>query len=912
METRVFLDKVLPQEGGDYFGASIAPDNKYKQNKLDSLDALTTYIEDKKQQRHNVYFATGVYEDKREARFTQLKKSLYVDIDTGEGKPYETKKQAVTEVFRFIKDTGFLRPSIIVDSGNGIHCYWVLDKPIELREWVALAEALKTLCESASLDVDSKVTTDAARILRVPGTVNYKDPANPKTSKVVYSTPNEYSVGELKAALSVSAPTDGALSLLKGTVDGDDLSGGLEYKDEPRYAAHMVEKCEVFKETLETGGDGQTEPLWMHQLQLLAFCEDGDEYVHQVSDGHDEYDFRRTEKKFALQTRKVAAGTIGPIRCETLGLYNPDACANCQWKGHISTPLQLGRKAPDMPYGWKQDEKHIYRVSVAKDPDTGLDVTGWEKVLGFTMTDVSVYQSLGEEKETIFEFERTVDGYAATVRMKITEGFLRNPTAVAGATYGIPLTKAEGFHFKDLIVSFQQQMEKARTIKLLTPSLGWQLLGNEESFVLPAGAATKSGTIEKVVFRDTSLRDIYTPKGEKDVWLDISHKLTALNRHANNAAVLSSFASPLMKFSGVNSGLLSIYSPESGTGKSTAILVGQAVWGDPVRGVNSLQDTPNSVIHKLGYINNLPAYWDEVRLGREPYQFLNMIFQLSQGKERSRLNVDITQRATGTWRTLFVVATNSSLRDHADIIDAHTTASKLRIFEVEAEPITDAQTLDIFPPALQQNYGQVGEEYALWLATNQTEAQAMVKKAQALISQKVDAKQDERFWLATCSTLLAAAMITKKLGYTSVDVATFAAWLVDEYRKARAFVRREGDVPQRHAWDWMSEYLSSHSGQVVVTDHLSSRDNKGFGNILHEPKHGAIIGCEGGDRMRILKKPFLSWLYKQGADPSTVVKMLIADGAIEVRAQYTGGLRGQSNSRSYCLEFDKYSELDPD
>tara|TARA_R110002167_G_scaffold117114_2_gene292798 strand:- start:5215 stop:7941 length:2727 start_codon:yes stop_codon:yes gene_type:complete len=908
METREFLDRVLPLEGGQYFGASIGPDDRYKQNKLDSIDALAAYIESRNKQRHNVYFATGVYDDRREAKFTQFKKALYLDIDTGDGKPYATKKEAVGEVLRFVKDTGFLRPNIIVDSGNGIHCYWVLDAVISLRDWLVCAEQLRQRCADGSLDVDSKVTTDAARILRVPGTVNYKNPSDPKTSKVIYSIPREYTIGELREALDVPERT-GALAALHdvGGGDGEDLAAGVGFRDEPRYAAHMVQKCKVLKNTLATGGSGQVEPLWMHQLQLLAFTEDGEEYIHQVSDGHEAYDFRRTEKKFAVQQQKVVEKTVGPIRCSTLGLYDPESCDTCQWKGHITTPIQLGKEASDMPYGWKQDEKSIYRVSVATDKETGQSVANWEKVLAFTMADVSIYQSVGEEKQTVFEFDRTAGSHSATYRLLVTESLIRNPAAVANAQYGIALTKSEGFHFKDLIVSFQQQMEKSRTVRLLTPSLGWQKLGKEEGFVLPAGAHMPDGSIEKVVFKDTSLRDIYAVKGERQVWLDISHSITAQNRHANNAAMLASFASPLMRFSGVNSGLLSVYSPESGTGKSTAILVGQAIWGDPVKGVNSLSDTPNSVIHKLGYINNLPAYWDEVRLGREPTQFLNMIFQLSQGKERSRLNVDITQRATGTWRTMFVVATNSSLRDHADVIDTHTTASKLRIFEVEVPTISDEETLDIFPPDLHNNYGHIGVEYAKYLASNASYVEAVVKKAQAYLTKKLDVKQDERFWLATTSTLLAAAIISSKLGYTKVDPKAFGEWLINEYRKSRACLHRE-DAPKRRSWDWVTEYLASHSGQMVVTDHLSGRDKKGFGNILYEPKHGTIIGTEGGNRIRLMRKSFSVWLYKQGADPTAIIKLLKIDGAVETRAQYTGGTQGQANSRVWCVEFDKPDE----
>jgi hypothetical protein len=73
-------------------------------------------------------------------------------------------------------------PSVIIDSGGGYHCYWLLDEPYLLTtdqerqhakdvqaRWVAFVQS----------DDDSK---DLARVLRIPGTLNYKyDPARPIT-----------------------------------------------------------------------------------------------------------------------------------------------------------------------------------------------------------------------------------------------------------------------------------------------------------------------------------------------------------------------------------------------------------------------------------------------------------------------------------------------------------------------------------------------------------------------------------------------------------------------------------------------------------------------------------------------------------------------------------------------------------
>ena len=899
METRNFLEKVLPLSGGDYFGASVGPNSKFSQSKLDSIDALTSYVTAKKQARHDVYFATGVYDDRREAQRTQFKKALYVDIDVGEGKPYDTKKEAVTEIYRTVKDSELLRPSILVDSGNGIHAYWVLDNAITLDEWVVLATALERLCAMHNLDVDSKVTSDAARILRVPGTSNYKGGDHGKPASVLKGVPYvEYTIDQIRDSLDMQSGS--ALAELAGLV-GDDLSAGRSYEDTPRYAAHMVERCKVFEDTIHTGGAGQQEPLWMHQLQILAFCEDGDEYIHTISDGHDNYDFKRTAQKYAIQKQKAAAKRVGPIKCSTLALYKSEQCKVCPHNGAITTPLQLGVKAPDLPYGWKQDDKAIYR-SVASVNDAGITVFDWEKAINFTMHDVEVY---GEDGDTIINFTMGRSSGKRELAVLLDDKFIKNPEAVLVSAYSIPVKKNSALAVKELLVAFMEAASNARSIKTANTKLGW----HGDTFVLPEGVHSISGTTP-VPLPSTSLRKMYTPTGSRDSWIDTSHKLTALDRQANNALIVASFAAPLISMTKVSSALFSVYSPESGTGKSTSLKVGQAVWGDPVKGTNSLSDTPNSVINKLGYINNLPAYWDEVQLGKDPRKFIDMIFQLTQGKERSRLTTDISQREVGSWHTMLVVATNSPLMGHADAIDTQTTASKLRIFEVRAEEIEDNNNIDsmlnVFK--LEGNFGHIGVEYASWLASHKDEVKKVLAVCGQTLEQSLNVRPDERFWIATCTAMLAAAHLSVKLGYTKIDVVRFKEWLIGEYKTMRSYVRRES-ISSRSCWDWVSEYLGAHAGQLVITERLGKvgKVGGGFGKILHEPAHGAVLGVKAGDTIRLHRKSFVDWMHKNGGNHLEVERQLKESGATTPRTVYTGGMMGQTNARVACLEF-RYRE----
>jgi hypothetical protein len=78
-----------------------------------------------------------------------------------------------------------VRPTAVVDSGNGYHAYWRLKEPEEATS--ALESFLKRL--ALALGADTHVC-DRARILRLPGTLNVKDPSNPLPVNIVELDPD--------------------------------------------------------------------------------------------------------------------------------------------------------------------------------------------------------------------------------------------------------------------------------------------------------------------------------------------------------------------------------------------------------------------------------------------------------------------------------------------------------------------------------------------------------------------------------------------------------------------------------------------------------------------------------------------------------------------------------------------------
>jgi hypothetical protein len=157
--------------------------------------------------------STFEHEGGRKAMYAKDTRAFWFDLDCGaekaaEGKGYLTKKEAAATLAEFCQKTGLPTPTVI-DSGNGLHVYWFLDGPLAAAEWKRIAEKLKDLTRSHGLLADDACTADAARVLRVPGTLNYKDPARPKPvtiKRIVPPAPTDEFIAAIEKAHGAIVP----------------------------------------------------------------------------------------------------------------------------------------------------------------------------------------------------------------------------------------------------------------------------------------------------------------------------------------------------------------------------------------------------------------------------------------------------------------------------------------------------------------------------------------------------------------------------------------------------------------------------------------------------------------------------------------------------------------------------------
>jgi hypothetical protein len=98
-----------------------------------------------------------------------------------------------------------LPPTFIVRTGNGIHAWWLFRKPLifetdeERRDAASLVSRWQTLLRSnaAARGWAFDRLSDLARVLRIPGTQNCKDPQNPKPVEIYSHVDRRYNPSDL-------------------------------------------------------------------------------------------------------------------------------------------------------------------------------------------------------------------------------------------------------------------------------------------------------------------------------------------------------------------------------------------------------------------------------------------------------------------------------------------------------------------------------------------------------------------------------------------------------------------------------------------------------------------------------------------------------------------------------------------
>lgn len=278
---------MLPEQG-DYSLLALGRGNRWPVNGVQSIPELVKAISRLGTNPLDIYYAVGSYAGPRLAANATAKRCLYLDLDA---KDFGSKGACATELKAFCSATGLPLPAIIVDSGGGLHVYWPFDRDLEINAWHALAKALKDRCKTAGFAADPTSTTDAARILRPPGTLNYKyDP--PAAVAIVQDTGEVFDPSDLLRSLvgGLSDPRDpevlGAIGPRAATAPGhfsvdinDALTNDIALEKPDPAAVRAMLRCIAIP---ASGSDRRG--VWFDIIKGLHHWSEGSDEGFQIAD----------------------------------------------------------------------------------------------------------------------------------------------------------------------------------------------------------------------------------------------------------------------------------------------------------------------------------------------------------------------------------------------------------------------------------------------------------------------------------------------------------------------------------------------------------------------------------------------------------------------------------------------------
>lgn len=118
-------------------------------------------------------------------------RALFIDLDIDK----YSKSETYYQISIMASDGKIPRPSLVVDSGRGLHLYWIIEHAPKGAAWTwqELEDFLYKHLKHLGADLRA---TDAARLLRLPGTINSR---NNQECKVLEANSIKYSMYELRA-----------------------------------------------------------------------------------------------------------------------------------------------------------------------------------------------------------------------------------------------------------------------------------------------------------------------------------------------------------------------------------------------------------------------------------------------------------------------------------------------------------------------------------------------------------------------------------------------------------------------------------------------------------------------------------------------------------------------------------------
>lgn len=847
------------------------PEKQLRQHDLRRSDALETLTEDAKRlgKSTNLYLSlnpriNGLSTDIRGGE-DEISALVIIGADYDVLGPAHTEKElppskeAVLEHLKMLP----LRPTIIVDSGHGIYAFWLLKTPFIIRSDSDRAKAKGTVTGYGKFLMQKSRENgwkldnvfDLARMLRVPGSTNFKLD-EPVPSCILSAEDNYYTLEDFAEYY------DAPIAPETTPFEADERIVGS--------AERIMERC-LFMQKMTDDPDAVTEPEWKAQCSNAVLTLDGADLFHDWSSHYSGYSFKETEYKIAraLEAKK-------PCTCkyisETLGFQCPESgCGvkapivlaqytkleqlqNLLAKDKLADEEALDDYVLNLACWAKENAPADYSRLKLKVKRTAVGLRDFERAVRCEMDKHAQLEFDDVPKKIVMD---GIDLHGAmepgSYQVSIESG-----VTSTGCINGMPITvclcpePVMITHRLENIDSGQEKMEvsffrnnrwktlvAARSVFLNKNSLvklsdgGLPVTSDNSEGVVRYLAAYEAANAKVIPFTrsinrigwigkefypvsvdspityegdDTdNLVGALVEHGDYDLWLNTARKLR--ENYISRAMMAVSYASPLLE--PLQHRVFDTHFWHSTrSGKTATLKYALSIWGNPMKLMGNFNSTAVGLERRAGTLKHLPLGLDELQVLNEKRLSASLIiYSLGNGYGKTRGAKNGGLQDVPTWRNCIISTGEQPLGN-----DTTMDGISSRVLELYGAPIEDAEFGRNVHQISESNYGFAGKRYIDYIVNTIMTSKDKIRQDYENIREKLQAgfDGDPGVHLDNIAVLALADCYSSVclFGMTEEDAVAEAVSLGNKVLKNTKSLEKE-DVVER-AWHFTQSWVASN------------------------------------------------------------------------------------------------------
>lgn len=457
-----------------------------------------------------------------------------------------------------------------------------------------------------------------------------------------------------------------------------------------------------------------------------------------------------------------------------------------------------------------------------------------------------------ETGSELMDISFMLDGRWRDLKLIDRKVLSQSKTVVSLSEYGLDVTSENAREIVNYLAEIDQlnrdKIPRRETVK----HLGWVRDRGFSPYI--DGVDYDSGGKFEEAFR--SVRT----SGSFDVWKDIASQIMTGEEYLPARIMLAaSVASVILRWTSQQPFIVHLWSSQSSTGKTIALMLAASVWADPELGryMRSMNATKVANEQLAGFCNNLPLILDELQTVQKNTDFDDIIYMLCEGTGKARGSRDGGLREQTRWL-------NTILTSGEQPISAEARAGAVnRVISIETDgqiiPGDKSQMSD-FADALRENFGHAGRMIIDRIMNTDgfgDSIRASYKEAMSQLAKYVTGKQ---------ANYGAAVLIGDALLNSIVFMGAFQPLLPSDI--LRYLATQDMVDTNKKALDWLLSFVAINGGKFHVEgdDVLAPVKSELMGKI---DRDGNVYIIKGILKDRLEQRgwvlvSFLQWCDQRG------------------------------------------------